>query len=192
MNGQTIVIVIILLILGVFGYQHLEARNMERMVFLEEQQKRLNRQNEAEQLARQDAEIRARNEELQRQEQERQRVQAAHRDKAFAMTERAKDKIINTVYDGGSNKGVEIREWEYNPGSDSYRMKVALTWNGYFYASRQYAADGYITVDADGGNLNWNPIWVNANLSDYQENKHILGAVLGTVVALGTVSSSGS
>lgn len=197
MNAKTAIGVAVILVLGVFGYQYLETQKLERLAMLDMQKSEMGKRQDEEIRARQEQEQRQREEELRRQaeeqrrlEEERQRQYAENKNRAYSFAEMAKDKIINSVYDGGTNRGVEVKDWDYYPDSNSFRVKVAMTWNGMFFSSNSYGADGYITVRADGSDLKWNPTWVSSNLASYQESKHTIGAVVGTVVALGALQSA--
>ncbi|MGE5341795.1 MAG: hypothetical protein ACM3SY_09990 [Candidatus Omnitrophota bacterium] len=111
-------------------------------------------------------------------------IESERRRKALGFAEEERDKIIDTIYDGGENKSVEVTEWEYFPDNDSYRIKVKLNWNGNINPSNSYAAEGYITLNADGTGAKWNPTWVNSTLTEYQKNRNILGAIVGVIYAL--------
>jgi len=199
MNAKTVIAVAVILVLGVFGYQHLEAGKLERLALLDMQKVEMvnrqgeeNRQRQEQERRQQEEEQLRLAEEQRKQEEERQRQFAENKNRAYSFAETAKDKIIDSVYDGGTNCGVEVKDWDYYPDSDSFRVKVAMTWNGMFFASKSYGADGYLTVKADGSDLKWNPTWVSSTLSDYQESKRTIGAAVGTVVALGALGASGS
>ena len=168
----------VLLLVGFFGYQQVNAAKQEEIARVERQAE-AERQRLAEIERQRLAEIeRQRQAEIERQRQaeiEREhRKQVAHR-----LAEAAKDAIINKQYQGGQNKGVSLNEWSYDAIEDRYLLKVSLSWSGAIMTTNQYAADGIVSVKSDGQGTTWNPTWVNSQLREYQEWRNI---VAGTVV----------
>jgi hypothetical protein len=107
---------------------------------------------------------------------------------AYRLAESAKDAIISKVYQGGQNKGVTVHEWGYDKSDDRYLIKVSLNWDGVFFSSNHYSADGTISVRSDGTDTTWNPTWVNDTLKQYQETRNIVGGV----VAIGVIAAAAS
>lgn len=109
---------------------------------------------------------------------------------ANRLAESAKNAIISKKYQGGQNKGVTVQEWSYDKSNDRYLIKVNLNWDGVFFSSNHYSADGTISVRSDGTDTTWNPTWVNDTLKDYQETRNIVGGVVAIGV-IGAAASSG-
>lgn len=132
-----------------------------------------------------------------RKEEEIRRIREAeleneHRkQEANRLAESAKDAIISKKYGGGTNKGVSISEWSYDKSNDRYLIKVSLNWDGIFFSSNHYSADGTISVLSDGTDTTWNPTWVNDTLKEYQETRNIVGGIIA-IGAIGAATSSSS
>ena len=131
-------------------------------------------------------------EKLRAEERKKEEEEREHRrQEAYRLAEMAKDAIIDRKYQGGTNKGITIHEWGYDKIADRYLLKVSLNWDGTFFTSNHYSADGTVTFNSDGANTTWNPTWINSTLQEYQENMSIAGLV-GGVIAIGAIGSTSS
>lgn len=111
---------------------------------------------------------------------ERERQQNAHR---FA--ERAKNVVVSEVYDGGQDIAVSVRSWQWL--GDGYRIDMYISWNGSFIRSNSYSAEGYITCNGNGKNVEWTQTWVSNSVKKYMKNRNIWASVLVSAVVLSNI-----
>lgn len=103
------------------------------------------------------------------------RVRDAHQANADRHSEQLGRLIVAARYDGGSNIGVALKDWNYNPADKSLNMRVEIRWSGKF-TGKSYGADGTIKAIYDGSsswtwepgkNYFWNPSWHSSTLEAY-------------------------
>lgn len=138
--------------------------------------------------------------ERQQQEQARRERQAEQeqreriRSKALSLSQQLSEMVVSENYQGGSNIGVNLIDYEYLESSKTMRMKVEIKWNGKISGASGYAADGYITAIYDslpkwkyGTNVKWSPTWQSSKLNDWIEERQgwgMAGALLGGAILL--------
>lgn len=146
--------------------------------------------------------------EEQRQEQERHQQEQARREwaaeqlqkerirsKALSLSQQLSEMVVSESYQGGSNVGVSLLDYEYIESSNTMRMKVEIKWNGKISGTSGYAADGFITAIYDdlpqwryGTNVKWSPTWQSSKLNDWIEERQgwgMAGALVGGAILLG-------
>ncbi len=168
-KGLTILVIAIIFVVAFFGYIYMQ--NQKEIKISEQERIAEERRMEQERIA-------------EERRMERERINQERKRKALAFAEQVKDKLIDSKFDGGSNKSVKVKKWEYFESDDSYRIEASLNWNGDINTSNYYAVDGYFTVKGDGSNPKWSTTWMNTELKDYINKKNFWGAAFATVIVL--------
>jgi hypothetical protein len=184
--GGAAVVIVALLIIGGLLHQRKQGELARQMIaaqqqeeerqrqWLEEQQRKADEARQSEWQRQQEA---ARQAALQQQgEEERKQEEAARKEReqkeidhlARVYARQIGQQIISQKYNDGINKSVVLKEYGYDKNGQSFRLQVALRWDGSIITSNQYEAEGEI-IRQSNGSYEWNPTSVNDNVKKWQQ-----------------------
>ncbi len=104
--------------------------------------------------------------------------------KVERFTNKAKDKIVNRFYGGGTHITIQSKSYNYNAYTGAFRIEARLTWRGLSSKRSDYWSEGVLVVKDRGNMVTWCAESMSHNLQSYLSTLEMANGEVGRTVVV--------